>query len=198
MSDTPLHQAESDRAQQRCNQVLLAASNCFRRYGFHGCSMAQLAKEAGMSVGHIYHYFQNKEAIIDTIVKRDLFECMSAIDQLRQGPEVFQEMLNGIRTPVENSLDPQNAALQFEILAEAARNPKVAEMVQQAHQHVRKLIRCGSKRPLSEAEINCKYDLVGTLFDGLMVRAIRCPDIHIDIEQLLPIMRATFLFILEY
>jgi AcrR family transcriptional regulator len=200
MSDTPLRQAESERAQQRCNQVLIAATNCFRHYGFHGCSMAQLAKEAGMSVGHIYHYFQNKEAIIDAIVKRDLYECIGAIDQLRQGSDMFQDMVNGIRTPVENSLNPENAALQFEILAEAARNPKVASMVQEAHLHVRQivseLIACGCKRPLSTAEIDSKIDLIGTLFDGLMVRAIRCPDI--DIEQLLPVMRSTVLFILEY
>ena len=30
----------------------------------------ELAKRAGMSVGHIYHYFANKEAIIEAIVER--------------------------------------------------------------------------------------------------------------------------------
>ena len=56
--------------------MLDAAAICFRNHGFHGASMAQISKTAGMSPGHIYHYFDNKEAIIAAIVERDMEEMM--------------------------------------------------------------------------------------------------------------------------
>ena len=46
-------QHEQPRAEARKTQVLNAATECFRRQGFHGASMAQISKAAGMSVGHI-------------------------------------------------------------------------------------------------------------------------------------------------
>jgi len=111
---------EPERAQLRRNQVLDAASACFRRLGFHGCSMALLAKESAMSVGHIYHYFENKEAIIDAIVTRDLSDSMDEIDQLRYSEHLHEDMIEGLDKPIDRCLNPENAALQCEILAEAA------------------------------------------------------------------------------
>jgi TetR/AcrR family transcriptional regulator, repressor for uid operon len=49
-------------AEARREQVLDAAAHCFRRHGYHGASMAEIAGAAAMSPGHIYHYFQSKEA----------------------------------------------------------------------------------------------------------------------------------------
>lgn len=200
MTDSSVRPADADRGQQRRNQVLDAAAACFRRYGFHGCSMAQMAKEAGMSVGHIYHYFPNKEAIIDAIVKRDLYECLEAIDQLAGSADVFRDMVQGLDEPIANSLDPDNAALQFEILAEASRNPKVAEMVLAAHQHVHdkvaELIRRGSPKPLTPQQLDSKIELTGALFDGLMAHALRAP--QIDRTALVELMRSTLLHILNY
>lgn len=199
MSDHTQPHGEHERAQQRRNQVLDAATSCFRRYGFHGCSMAQLAKESAMSVGHIYHYFQNKEAIIDAIVKRDLYECLDAIDQLRNSQHIYQDMVGDLSDPLRNSLNRDNAALQCEILAEAARNPKVSEMVHAAHLHVRhkvaELIQMGSPAPLNEQQLDTKIEIIGALFDGLMVRSIRNP--QIDQAALLPLLRSTMQHILE-
>lgn len=200
MSDNAQHSIDPDRAQHRRNQVLDAATQCFRTYGFHGCSMSQLARASGMSVGHIYHYFHNKEAIIEAIVNRDLYECLDAIDQIHASPQVFTDMIAGIEEPISSSLNSDNAALQFEILAEAARNPKVAEMVHSAHQHVRNklsgLIALGSPQPLDQDLLDSKIDLIGALFDGMLVRSIRQP--QINQEALLKLLRPTMRYILEY
>src|ERR1700733_12776427 len=55
----------------RRRQMLAAPSSCARRAGFHGASMAEIAQAANLSVGQIYRYFENKEAIIAAIVAQD-------------------------------------------------------------------------------------------------------------------------------
>ena len=56
--------APTDRALARRQPVLDAAADCFRRRGFHAASMAEIAKTAGMSPGHIDNLIENKEDIV--------------------------------------------------------------------------------------------------------------------------------------
>ena len=64
-------------AQARREQVLSAASECFKRKGYHGAGMAEISRTAGMSAGHIYNYFESKEAIIESIIAKDMEEMFS-------------------------------------------------------------------------------------------------------------------------
>ena len=58
------------RHKQRQDEIINAARRCFRRCGFHAASMSQIASEAQLSVGQIYRYFANKDAIIEEMVRR--------------------------------------------------------------------------------------------------------------------------------
>ena len=62
---------DPERAANRRRQVLDAAATCFRRSGFHGASMSEISKAAGMSAGHIYNYFASKDAIIAAFVEEN-------------------------------------------------------------------------------------------------------------------------------
>src|SRR5271168_2700713 len=87
----------SQRSLRRRRQVLDAAEACFRRHGFHAASMASVAAEAGMSVGHIYRYFENKEAIVAAIVERDLKATADQFARIREAPGgVVAAMVDGL------------------------------------------------------------------------------------------------------
>ena len=58
------------RHKQRQDEIINAARRCFRLCGFHAASMSQIASEAQLSVGQIYRYFANKDAIIEEMVRR--------------------------------------------------------------------------------------------------------------------------------
>ena len=66
----------------RRNQVLDAASECFVEKGFHRAGMAEIADRAQMSSGHIYHYFKNKDDIIEAIVDREIQSSLDRISEL--------------------------------------------------------------------------------------------------------------------
>ena len=63
----------------RRTQILEAAVVCFAKHGFHQASMHDISAEAGISVGLIYRYFQNKEAVIAAMAdrhKREISEVL--------------------------------------------------------------------------------------------------------------------------
>ena len=47
--------------EQRFEQILHAAYVCFTKKGFHSTSMSDIAREAGVSVGHLYNFFESRD-----------------------------------------------------------------------------------------------------------------------------------------
>ena len=169
--------ATSEHATLRRRQILDAAEDCFRRHGFHNTSMAEIAKSFGMSAGHIYNYFDSKEAIIAAIVERDLEDFMLRATALQAADDIRAAMLARVEASVADQLSTTRAARQFEVLAEAGRNPAVAAMVQAADDKVRTVIRdmLGRTRPDGHAgrDLDGKVTVLLALFEGLMVRGLR-------------------------
>ena len=60
--------------------ILDATLRLISQNGFHGTSMSMIAKEAGVSAGIIYHYFENKDDLIDELfvaLKQDFGRALS-------------------------------------------------------------------------------------------------------------------------
>jgi AcrR family transcriptional regulator len=47
--------------------ILDAAVRVFARQGFHACRVADIADEAGVAYGLVYHYFDSKDEVLDTL-----------------------------------------------------------------------------------------------------------------------------------
>jgi TetR/AcrR family transcriptional regulator, repressor for uid operon len=200
MSENTVILPDSDRATQRRHQVLDAAAICFRNHGFHGASMAQISKTASMSPGHIYHYFDSKEAIIAAIVERDMEEMMEWTEMFYSSDDILQSMIDGVSCGVEANTNHENAALMLEILAESARNPQIAETVQKSNQ-VRNqrltdlLIKDMLQRKTeSNVNVQVKTELIAAMFDGLLLRSVHNPKLNKD--DLIVLMRKVMLFVL--
>jgi AcrR family transcriptional regulator len=181
-------------AETRRQQILDAACDQVRRSGFHGASMAEIAKAAGLSVGQIYRYFENKEAIIAAIVAQDLAEMREKFAELESQPgDLLDSIGDHMPEAVEKCYDLGRAALVLEVLAEAARNPKVAAIVHAADCQERALSRAmlerNRKPEWSEAEFEARAEMIAVIFDGLIMRAVNNPGA--DREALAGIMRKT-------
>jgi len=170
---------ELSRADLRRAQVLDAAVLCFGRSGFHGASMADIAAEASMSVGQIYRYFANKEAIIGSIVARDMTEAARLMEEMRaRGGDAVEELVEVMRYKMAYLDDPVRAALSLEILAEAARNPRVAEIVRAADQMGRGWLRELMLRDGGSDEcLEARMDMIGVMIEGWTLRLVRNPTV---------------------
>src|SRR5947208_15316203 len=122
-------QVSLDPSLDRREQILEAAMVCFAKRGFHQASMHDISAEAGISVGLIYRYFENKEAVIAAMADRHKSEIHDVLERARQAPSLL-ESLEILFTAhcCENSPKVQSAFV-VDLYAEASRNPQVADLV---------------------------------------------------------------------
>jgi AcrR family transcriptional regulator len=69
--------------------ILDAAIRVFARQGFHSARVGDIAKEAGVAYGLVYHYFESKDEVLDTIFLERwtvLLEAIREVDRSEQPP----------------------------------------------------------------------------------------------------------------
>jgi TetR/AcrR family fatty acid metabolism transcriptional regulator len=60
-------QSRAKPAAEKRRLILDAAVRVFARQGFHACRVADIADEAGVAYGLVYHYFGSKDEVLDTL-----------------------------------------------------------------------------------------------------------------------------------
>src|SRR5438876_3524753 len=121
----PMSQPQIDTVLDRPTQILDAAVACFAKRGFHQASMHDISAEAGISVGLIYRYFQNKEAVISAMADRHKQEIQEILERARQASGLL-ESLEVLFTAHCGETEPQVvSAFVVDLFAEASRNPHV-------------------------------------------------------------------------
>src|SRR3982751_253329 len=85
-------QPQTDSVPDRRCQILDAALVCFAKRGFHQASMHDISAEADISVGLIYRYFENKEAVISAMADRHKREIHDVVERARQAPTLLEAL----------------------------------------------------------------------------------------------------------
>ncbi|MGH2876817.1 MAG: TetR/AcrR family transcriptional regulator [Solirubrobacteraceae bacterium] len=76
--------------------ILDAAVRVFARQGFHTCRVSDIADEAGVAYGLVYHYFSSKEQILDTLFLERWDVMLDAIEQADRSPRSPEDKLRAI------------------------------------------------------------------------------------------------------
>lgn len=172
---------EPKKSELRRQKLVQAAIRCFEERGFHGASMSQISEEAGMSVGHIYHYFPGKEALIAAIVEVKLEATFQRMNDAARKASLFDALVARATDCAETETKRGERALFFEITAEGERNPKVAELMRKADQRLlqrqREIFRDlePSVASLADEDLNARLEVFNALLNGLMVREVCNP-----------------------
>src|SRR5947209_8295202 len=122
---TPMPLTPSETQIDRRAQILEAAIVCFAKRGFHQTSMHDISAEAGISVGLIYRYFANKEAVISAMADRHKREIQEVLQRAQEAPTLL-EALEILFTAHCCETSPQiQSAFVVDLYAEASRNPPI-------------------------------------------------------------------------
>ncbi len=161
--------------EQRFGQILHAAWVCFTKKGFHGTSMHDIAKEAGISVGHLYNFFESRDAIVEAFTQQELERIREQDRAFRESNMPPEEICRkSVYELALSKLDKTAARLTFEILSESTVNPRIKRVVKLYdatwHEILLPIYRRSGRFSEEEAKTRLEADLA--LMDGLYFRAV--------------------------
>lgn len=140
--------ARRTRAEQRSEQLLVAAARLMERNGSQAVSMQALAEEAGVSVGLIYRYFDGKDDLLLSVIVNVLDSLAERVPVAVEaaGADPVERLAAGFRAYCEVIDEHRHAAVltyrESKSLTEEGRR-KIMELEVQTSEPFRALLREG-------------------------------------------------------
>ncbi|CAN5726840.1 TetR/AcrR family transcriptional regulator [soil metagenome] len=105
----------------------------FARSGYHGARVGDIANEAGVAHGLLYHYFGSKEEVLETVFRENFSELLDRFRAVEETDESAGEKLEGIAKILLRTWrnDP---ALVTVMVREVARSPQLQAQVGEVRQ----------------------------------------------------------------
>jgi TetR/AcrR family transcriptional regulator, fatty acid metabolism regulator protein len=82
--------------EEKRRRILEAAVRAFARKGYHACRVGEIASEAGVAYGLVYHYFTSKDEILETIFRDTWTQMLTAIEAVEEDGVPASEQLRKV------------------------------------------------------------------------------------------------------
>ncbi|MBE5107561.1 TetR/AcrR family transcriptional regulator [Bacillus thuringiensis] len=119
---------------ERREEIKKGALKVFARRGYTGTKMSLIAKEASISEGLIYRYFNSKKELFVTLIQELMEEARRELEHVQHLPGTPFEQLKNL---TENMLD-ENSKYAFMLIERARKDDDVPEKVTQIFEHLPK------------------------------------------------------------
>jgi AcrR family transcriptional regulator len=154
---------------EKRREILEAARACFLRDGFRGASISNVCAAARMSPGHLYHYFDSKEAIVKAIVELGLEQAASFFDDLTSKKNIVSALIDELDSRSKKDRI-RGTSFALEMMAESTRNPAIAEIVRRRDRARRellsRLLREGQER--GQIDPSLDPDIAAAVLSGIV------------------------------
>jgi TetR/AcrR family transcriptional regulator, fatty acid metabolism regulator protein len=77
-------------------QIMEAAVRAFARKGYHACRVGEIAEEAGVAYGLVYHYFGSKEEVLEEIFRDTWTQMLARIREVADSGEAAVEQVRKV------------------------------------------------------------------------------------------------------
>jgi TetR/AcrR family fatty acid metabolism transcriptional regulator len=115
-------------AEEKRRLILDAAVRVFARKGFHTSRVGDIAEEAGVAHGLLYHYFSSKDEVLETIFRENWGLLVERITAVEQSGESAQNQLRHVAAIVLRTWRHQPDVVRV-FVREIARSPEVQERI---------------------------------------------------------------------
>ena len=151
----------SDTAIDKRRMILDAAVRVFARQGFHTCRVSDIADEAGVAYGLVYHYFSSKDQVLDTIFLDRWDVMLAAIAEVDSRSSPPREKLHAIAAFIIDSYrhDPD---LMKVIIVEVTRAANTfarthLESIREAFARIADIVRVAQAQSAFRTEITPEF-----------------------------------------
>jgi TetR/AcrR family fatty acid metabolism transcriptional regulator len=141
-------------------QLLLdAAVRVFARRGYHGSRVGDIAEEAGVAHGLLYHYFASKEQVLQTVFRENFVELLGRFRAVEGADEPAAEKLEGMAKILLRTWrnDPDLVTV---MVREVARSPQLqgqVEEVREAFGVLQRVIEQGQREGAFRPDVDPRF-----------------------------------------
>jgi TetR/AcrR family transcriptional regulator, repressor for uid operon len=120
------------KADARRSEILAAAAGCFREKGLKAASISDICARLKISPGHLYYYFESKDALVEEMFLRVQQSVVGAVQALAAQEDALDVLLNVDPNTFQRQhvLFDLDEGTMLEFYAEATRNPRLSKIVQ--------------------------------------------------------------------
>jgi AcrR family transcriptional regulator len=83
-------------AEEKRRLILDAAVRVFARKGYHESRVGDVAKDAGVAYGLVYHYFESKEAVLEAVFREAWGRLLAALREAEESDQSAPERLSTV------------------------------------------------------------------------------------------------------
>lgn len=156
----PPRRRPDPRREQTPQRLIAAARVVFERDGFHDARLCDVTREAGVSTGTLYHYFQSKEELFRAVMHGVLDELTAR--SVDDEPSASRDPVAGIYDANRSYVHGyrRNARLMSLLSQVAERDPEVLAIALAIRQHFEERISRAIARWQAEGLAYCDLDPV--------------------------------------
>jgi len=162
----------------RRKQLIDATIKTIARVGYPDTTVGRIAKEAGLSVGIISHYFGGKQALLEATMARLLFELHDAFVQRVGTATTPRDRLSAIiATNFEtDQYSPEVVRAWLAFWAQVPFSPELARLQRIYNNRMLSNLRYALRSLVPDAQVNDGAEVLASLIDGFWLRSTTSAD----------------------
>jgi AcrR family transcriptional regulator len=176
--------------EEKRRQILDAAVRAFARKGYHACRVGEIAEEAGVAYGLVYHYFGSKEEVLQTIFRETWEQMLARIREVEDGGDPAPEKVRKVTALLLRTWrrDPDLVRV---LVREVTRSPEQLQQqvgeIGHAYEALERIVAGGQATGEFRTDLDAK--IAATVFYGALEETLtgwvmgQLPDADADIEQ---------------
>jgi TetR/AcrR family transcriptional regulator, fatty acid metabolism regulator protein len=161
--------AEGSKIQaERRRQILQAAVRTFADKGYHTARVSDIAKEAGVAYGLVYHYYESKEALLEAIFKETWGAMLDTVRSVEQLDEPARERVRKVSEIVLRTWkrDPDLVRVLVREVTRSAQVQDETQEIELAHQALQRIVEHGQESGEFRADLDAR--LTATIWYGAL------------------------------
>ena len=155
--------------EEKRRQILDAAVRAFARKGYHACRVGEIAEEAGVAYGLVYHYFGSKEEVLETIFRDTWTQMLARVREVQEEGGPAREQVRKVTALLLRTWrrDPDLVrVLVHEVTRSPERLPRQIDEISHAYETLEGIVAHGQQT--GEFRDDLDPQLAATIFYGAL------------------------------
>ena len=175
--------------EERRRQILQAAVRAFARRGYHACRVSDIAKEAGVAYGLVYHYYKSKETLLEAIFQETWGAMLATVQSVEQLDEPAREQVRKVTEIVLRTWkrDPDLVRVLVREVTRSSQVQQETDEIDLAYQALQRIVERGQQTGEFRDDVDAR--LTATIWYGALEEILtgwafgQLPDSEEDVTQ---------------